>query len=207
MSRARAPQTEVFDDAVGWVALFGFLTEAEVHDVLGACRSLLDLPSEERHVRDKVVAGTRHLYELDERSSLVDTILDRQRLVDVVGDILGSTFRRDEVAYRSPQPSFGGQRLHADDPPKLDAGRATVATAIITLTEFSATNGATRVIPGSHHRVDLQRTSGSLENHPEEIRLTGPAGTAFVFSGHLLHSGTANESDDERPALQVVWRR
>ena len=46
-----------------------------------------------------------------------------------------------------------------------------------------------------------------MSSHPDEVLLTGDAGDAFVFSGHLLHSGTPNRSADERPALQVTWRR
>ena len=97
--------------------------------------------------------------------------------------------------------------LHADDAPKLDDAPSRVATAIVTLVEFTDTNGATRVVPGSHRRPDLQRRSGSLDSHPDEMTLTGPAGTAFVFDGHLLHSGTINRSDADRPALQITWRR
>lgn len=81
-----------------------------------------------------------------------------------------------------------------------------VATAIVALTEFTEANGSTRVVPGSHRRPDLQRVAGNLDSHPDEISFTGPAGTALIFSGHLLHSGTQNNSTTERPALQLTWR-
>ena len=80
-------------------------------------------------------------------------------------------------------------------------------TAVVALCDFTPDNGATSVIPGSHRRPDLQRRSGSLEYHPDELVLTGPAGTAFVFCGHLLHRGTRNRSTASRPALQVSWGR
>ncbi len=197
----------LIDDEHGWIALPGILSPTEIRDVLAVCDSLLQLPAAERRPRDKVASGTHHLCELDDRSRFIDVLVDRQPLMDVVTDILGPQFRRDEIAYRSPQPSFGGQKLHADDPPKLDNGPATVATAIIALTDFTVSNGATRLVPGSHLRPDLQRLSGSLENHDDQVTLTGSRGTAFMFSGHVLHSGTTNNSGGHRPALHLVWRR
>ena len=206
MGTSEAGQQDHYDDAVGWTALPGFLSRPETLEVLEICDALLELPPEKRRARDKVAAGTRHLGELDERSVIIDEILDRESLVTIVADILGPVFRRDEIGYRSPQPSFGGQMLHADDPPRPETGPATVATAIVSLTDFTPDNGATRLVPGSHRRPDLQRMSGSLADHPDQITLTGQSGTAFVFSGHVLHSGTTNRSSRERPALHVVWR-
>ena len=196
----------VFDDTSGWVGLPGLLAASEILEIRAACDALLRLPAEQRWARDRVAAGTHHLGELDGRSELIDTIVDRPPLIDVIAEILGPAFRRDEIGYRSPQPSFGAQKLHADDQPKLESGPSTVATAIIALTDFTSLNGATRLVPGSHKRPDLQRLSGSLDIHEDQIMLTGSSGTAFVFSGHVLHSGTKNRSTEQRPALHLVWR-
>jgi len=195
-----------FDHAAGWAKLTDFLSETETSEVAAVCDSFLRLPVAQRWPRDKVAAGTLHLHELAERSDLIDELVDRPRLIDVVTTLLGADFERDEIAYRNPQPTFGGQMLHADDPPKLDNSPATVATAIVALCDFTTTNGATRIIPGSHNRPDLQRQSGSLKDHPDQVLLTGAAGTAFVFSGHVMHSGTENNSSQPRPALHLVWR-
>lgn len=207
MSQNHADEAGGFDEIAGWAALPGFLSETETQAVIAACDELRQLPAEKRRARDKTAAGTHHLCELDDRSDIIDAILDRESLVSVVTEILGPVFRRDQIEYRSPQPSFGGQLLHADGPPKTDTESANVATAIVALVDFTSTNGATRLVPGSHRRPDLQRLSGSLADHPDQITLIGPLGTAFVFSGHVLHSGTPNRSNQQRPALHCVWRR
>jgi len=194
-----------YDPAVGWIALPNLLALDEITDVLAECDQLLSLPAEDRSVGDKPVAGTRHLMELDHRVPLIDEIASRPRLVAELRAILGQQFSRRQVSYRCPQPGYGSQQLHTDDLPKRDTGPDRVATAIIALTDFTAENGPTRVVPGSHQRPDLQRQAGSLQWHPDEVQMIGAAGTAFVFSGHLLHSGTMNRSTADRPALQLTW--
>ncbi len=197
----------MIDDELGWVAIEQLLSATEVASVLTAIKPLFELPPAERRAGDKPAAGTRHLEELDDRVPQVAEILDREVLMTAVEGLLGPNPTRTQVSLRDPQPGFGGQRLHADGFAKLDVGPATIATAIIALVDFDATNGATRVIAGSHRRPDLQRRSGSLESHPDETFLAGPAGAAFVFDGNLLHAGGRNNSRNPRPALQVLWRR
>ncbi len=197
----------LFDDETGWVEIPDALTSRDVAQVRRCCERLLALPPTERATGDKPTAGTRHLFALERRCDIVGRLCDDSAVMDVVRHILGPSPRLDQASYRCPQPGYGRQLLHADDAPKLDDGAPAVATAIVALVDFDGTNGATRVVPGSHRRVDLQRRSGSLEHHADEVSLVGPAGTAFVFTGHLLHSGTENRSGDERPALQLTWRR
>ncbi|MEM9515934.1 MAG: phytanoyl-CoA dioxygenase family protein [Actinomycetota bacterium] len=197
----------MFDDGAGWVGIPDALSSDEVAAVLQCCSGLCALPAAERATGDKPAAGTRHLFALERRCDVVGRLCNDSVVLDVVHQILGPAPRLDQASYRCPQPGYGSQQLHADDAPKLDDGPARVATAIVTLVDFTTTNGATRVVPGSHRRPDLQRQSGSLTSHPDEIALTARAGTAFVFSGHLLHSGTENRASTERPALQLTWRR
>lgn len=201
-----SPTAPAFDADAGWISFPGFLSTDLVDEILRSCAELLRLPAEARRAGDKPAAGTRHLSELDDRSAPVRAVTTRSELTTIVAEILGPGAVLVQASYRSPQPSFGGQQLHADDQPKLEPTPDSVATAIVALTDFTSTNGATRLVPGSHRRPDLQRRSGSLASHEDEIVLTGDAGTAFVFSGHVLHSGTPNRSPVERPALQLVWR-
>lgn len=191
----------------GWCRVDGLLTADDIVEVLRACDELRSLPAEERSVGDKPHAGTHHLVQLDHRCAVVAEVVQRSRLLEAVAAFIGESTEMLQVSYRSPQPGFGGQRLHADGLAKMQVGPDSLATAIVPLVAFTATNGSTRVVPGSHQRPDLQRVSGQLEAHADEVQLTGPPGCAFVFSGHLLHSGTRNDSQQERPALQLQWQR
>lgn len=195
-----------FDDETGWCAVNGFLSPSEVDAVRNDCNRLLALPEDQRAAGDKPASGTQHLRDIDQRSTAVAQLMQRADLMSVIDQVLGDNYAPDLVEYRCPQPGHGGQRLHTDDIPLAAIGPANVATAIITLCDFAESNGATRVVPGSHKRLDLQRNAGSLDHHPDQIFLTGSAGTAFVFNGHVLHSGTPNQSQQGRPALHMSWR-
>jgi ectoine hydroxylase-related dioxygenase (phytanoyl-CoA dioxygenase family) len=65
--------------------------------------------------------------------------------------------------------------------------------SVIALVDFTADNGATRVVPGSH-RWPLDRVATPDELVPAEMT----AGSAVVYLGSTLHGGGANTTTDER---------
>jgi ectoine hydroxylase-related dioxygenase (phytanoyl-CoA dioxygenase family) len=65
--------------------------------------------------------------------------------------------------------------------------------SVIALVDFTADNGATRVVPGSHRWPgDRQPTNDELV--PAAMR----AGSAVIYLGSTIHAGGANETADER---------
>lgn len=194
-----------YRDEIGWTRIDGLLSSKRAGLIGDSCLELLDRLDDDLRVGDKPHSGTRRLVDVTERVPEVADILDE--LAPVVEQIIGPGHELAEGTYRCPTPGFGQQLLHADDVPRMVVGPNLCATAIVALVDFTAENGATRVVPRSNRRADLQRLSGKLESHPDEIRLIGPAGTGFVFSGHLLHSGVRNYSSSPRPALQFTFRQ
>ena len=63
------------------------------------------------------------------------------------------------------------------------------------LTDFTAANGATRVVPGSH-RWPLDRDAEPQEIIQAEMK----AGSALFYLGSTIHGGGANRTESE-------WRR
>ncbi len=65
--------------------------------------------------------------------------------------------------------------------------------SIIALGDFTADNGATRIVPGSH------RWEETREATPEEIAIAEmKAGAAVIYLGSALHGGGPNTTDNER---------
>lgn len=195
-------------DAAGWTAVAGVLDADGAHRLADRCHTTLGDLGRDVRVGDKRSAGTARLVDLAERIPELPPLFDHSGVGAAVSHWLGDGARLASITFRCPQPGFGEQRLHADDLPLTSAaGPWRTVTAILALCDFTTGNGATGVVPGSHRRPDLQRHSGRLDRHPDEVILTGPAGTAFVFCGHLLHRGTRNRAATPRPALQATWRR
>jgi hypothetical protein len=66
----------------------------------------------------------------------------------------------------------------------------------LALTDFTADNGATVVVPGSH-RWDPKRKA-----EPEELaQAIMPKGSALLYTGNVLHGGGANRTDEIRIGL------
>lgn len=68
------------------------------------------------------------------------------------------------------------------------------------LTDFTAANGATRLVPGSH-RWDWQRRADRDQFCQAEMS----AGSVLLYSGSVLHSGGENCSDAARLGLNITY--
>ena len=73
--------------------------------------------------------------------------------------------------------------------------------AIWAVTDFTATNGATRIVPGSH-KYDHAPEYG---REYETALATMPAGSVMLFDSALWHGGGANDSDARRFAFSCAY--
>ncbi len=68
------------------------------------------------------------------------------------------------------------------------------------LTDFTADNGATRVVPGSNH-WDWDRRAGDDEKCQAEMS----CGSVLLYSGSVLHSGGENRTETSRMGLNITY--
>ena len=68
------------------------------------------------------------------------------------------------------------------------------------MNDFTEANGATRVIPGSHHFADKLRPTVD-ETVPAEM----PKGSVLFYVGSLYHGGGANRSEQVRRGVNVGY--
>ena len=73
------------------------------------------------------------------------------------------------------------------------------AHAIWCLDEFTACNGATKFIPGSHRRTRLPEHNGQYDH--EGVTVEAPAGSLIVGHGAIWHSAGRNVTDRPRTAI------
>lgn len=128
-----------------------------------------------------------------DRDPLVQRVCRLPALLDVAGAILGASFFLSQVEGREPCPGGTAQPLHRDGTP----GATEFAGAILFLDAYEASNGATRLVPGSHR--DLTLDAGA------SVTIAGEAGDILVLDVNLLHGGGANISGNSRRSLLITY--
>ena len=100
-------------------------------------------------------------------------------------------------------PDEKPQPLHADDQliPLPKPHVPIVCNSIWAITDFTAANGATRVVPGSH-RAD--RSPNPFEDD-DAIPVEMPAGSVVVYDGSLWHGGGRNTTAERRVGLAMNY--
>jgi hypothetical protein len=118
-------------------------------------------------------------------------------------------FKLSSLNGRAALPGHGHQALHADWSDPVSPGHYQVCNSIWMLDDFTPENGATRVVPGSHRRGRrvADEVGDRLAPHPDEVLLTGVAGSCVVFNAHVWHGGTLNKTDSPRRALHALFCR
>jgi ectoine hydroxylase-related dioxygenase (phytanoyl-CoA dioxygenase family) len=101
-------------------------------------------------------------------------------------------------------PGESGQAIHRDqwafDFFPFPRGYEVQCNTIWAMTDFTAANGATRVMPGSHTFDDGLRFS-EADTEPAEMA----KGSVLFYTGSLYHGGGANRSDSVRTGLNLTY--
>jgi ectoine hydroxylase-related dioxygenase (phytanoyl-CoA dioxygenase family) len=100
-------------------------------------------------------------------------------------------------------PGQGAQVLHRDRlawGTHLPLSIEPQFNTIWALTDFTAANGATRVVPGSHTWPWERKAT------PDQVvQAEMSAGSVLLYSGTVLHSGGRNDSDAARLGLNLTY--
>jgi ectoine hydroxylase-related dioxygenase (phytanoyl-CoA dioxygenase family) len=198
-------------DTDGVVIVDGLLDDELLGRFNAELDPLLAEPPEPRDYLNPMLEGffgsnTRHVTAVPAKSRVFsEEILVDPTLLGVCDAVLGpscATYQLNIAHVLDRGPGTEQQLMHRDELvwnflPKPHP-QVQLAT-IVALVDFTADNGATRVVPGSH--------TGDVEFifDPEEIDRVAvpaemPAGSAVLYLGSTLHGGGANVTAD-------AWRR
>src|SRR5581483_177995 len=86
---------------------------------------------------------------------------------------------------------------------------AWVCNTVWILDDFTAHNGALRLVPGSHRsgRLPQNALADPLADHPQQTVITGAAGSVIVMNAHLWHGGMPNRTAHPRTAVHAFYCR
>jgi ectoine hydroxylase-related dioxygenase (phytanoyl-CoA dioxygenase family) len=155
-------------------------------------------------------AGTLRLANLVDKGEVFRRAIAEPAILELVGQVLGGDFKLSSLNARSANPFNGSsQPLHADGGGVADERGAWVCNAVWMIDGFTMENGPIRAVPGSHawRRLPQEALADPAAPHPDEVLLTGPAGTIAVMNAHTWHGGTANHTAHPRCALHAFYCR
>jgi ectoine hydroxylase-related dioxygenase (phytanoyl-CoA dioxygenase family) len=114
-----------------------------------------------------------------------------------------TTFQLHLTQAISIGPGAPAQQLHRDhwcfDFHAFPAGVDVEVATIWALTDFTTTNGATRIVPDSH------RTEGMPFTDADTEAAVMPRGSVVLYVGSTVHGGGANQSDAVRVGVNVDY--
>jgi ectoine hydroxylase-related dioxygenase (phytanoyl-CoA dioxygenase family) len=196
-------------DRDGYLVLPEVLTPDQVEAFRVRLDQLLTQEGSEAGRDFQQEAGTDRLGDLVNKNPIFDACWLHPRLLAAVYHLMQGPFKLSSVTSRAALPGQGHQALHPDWGRPVERGTCFMANSVWPLDDFTANNGATRVVPGSHRigQVPSDVMADPTAPHPDEIKLLAPAGSAVVFNAHLWHSGTRNDSDRPRRAIFPVFVR
>jgi ectoine hydroxylase-related dioxygenase (phytanoyl-CoA dioxygenase family) len=142
--------------------------------------------------------------EVFRRAIVLPAVLERVR------HVLGPDAKLSSLNARSADPHTDvGQPLHVDMGAVLDERGYWVCNSVWMLDDFTSENGPTRMVPGSHAwgKRPQDVLADPLAPHPDEVLLTGKAGSICVMNAHMWHAGTANRSAAPRLAMHAFYCR
>ena len=149
---------------------------------------------------------TERVYTLVARAKIFEDLACEPRLMALLSRFLEGSFLLSATHAINLKPGETAQSIHTDDGfYRQPRGAPAVGYSMIgAIDAFTAANGATEVIPGSHLWDDDEIAARSAAPGGLEALLVPmevPAGACFVFPGKLLHRGGANRTDKPRLAF------
>jgi ectoine hydroxylase-related dioxygenase (phytanoyl-CoA dioxygenase family) len=147
--------------------------------------------------------NTWRIYNLLARGALYERIPVHANVLPIVERVLDGGCLISSLSSIAIGPGETAQPVHADDQliPLPKPHPATVCNTMWALTDFTAENGATRIIPGSH----LRDCSPDYGREYDSIPAAMPKGSVLVWHGSLWHGGGANQTGDRRVGIAMNY--
>jgi ectoine hydroxylase-related dioxygenase (phytanoyl-CoA dioxygenase family) len=197
-------------DELGYVVLEGCMGDTLLGELRARIHDLFDEEGDRAGHEFQTEEHARRLANLVDKGEVFRRAIALSPVIDLVRHVLGADAKLSSLNARSADPqSEGGQPLHVDMAAVPDAKGYWVCNTVWMLDDFTRENGATRLIPGSHlwGKRPQDVLDDPLAPHPDEILLTGKAGSVAVMNAHLWHGGTANRATAPRLAMHAFYCR
>lgn len=146
---------------------------------------------------------TLRIYNLLVHGKLWERIPVHSNVLPVVEGVLDPGCLVSSLSSIDILPGEQAQPIHADDQlmPVAKPHVPFVCNTMWALTDFTAENGATRIVPGSHRAAE----SPVYGQHYASIAAEMAKGSVLVWHGSLWHGGGANRTDRPRVGIAMNY--
>ena len=183
----------------------GLLNEMQNH-----VEALFTIEGDRAGAEFKQEPGSRRLANLVPKGRLYWDLLTHSRVLPLVKHVLNNSVKLSSLNVRSVNANWNRpQPLHCDMGAVPDDLGYWVCNVVWMLDDFTPDNGPLRVVPRSHRWSQLPQDmlEDPTDGHPQQIAITGSAGSAIVLNAHLWHGGMANHTAKTRTAIHAFYCR
>jgi ectoine hydroxylase-related dioxygenase (phytanoyl-CoA dioxygenase family) len=194
-------------DELGYLVLPGFVPPPLLAELRDRVETLWAEEGSEAGSEFRYEPGTRRLANLVDKGAIFAELVSMPAILECIEHVIGPAYKLSSLNARSTNPhNAEAQPWHADSGGIADEGGYWVCNSVWMLDDFTAENGATRMIPRSHTWRRLPEP-GNVSSLPAQALVTGEAGTVVIMNAHMWHGGTANRTDRPRRALHAFYTR
>jgi len=146
---------------------------------------------------------TVRIYNLLARGAIFERIPVHDAILPIVERVLDRGCLVSSLSSIAIDPGETAQPVHADDMliPLPRPHVPLVCNTMWAVTDFSAENGATCVVPGSHRLDHAPELGRAYDTIPAEMK----RGSVLVFNGSLWHGGGENRTDRRRVGIAMNY--
>ena len=197
-------------DALGYILLDRCIDDRLLTELRASIHGLYGEEGERAGHEFRTEAHAHRLANLVDKGDVFRRAVVLPWLLDYVRHVLGPDIKLSSLNARSADPHTDvGQPLHVDMAAIPDEKGYWVCNTVWMLDDFTLENGATRMIPGSQKWGTRPQDvlDDPLAPHPQEVLLTGMAGSIAIMNAHMWHAGTANRTAAPRLAMHAFYCR
>ncbi|QYG93917.1 phytanoyl-CoA dioxygenase [Iamia sp. SCSIO 61187] len=146
---------------------------------------------------------TVRIYNLLAHDPVFQEVPVHPAVLPIVEGVIGRGCLVSSLSSIAIGPDEVAQPLHVDDAviPLPRPHVPIICNSMWALTDFTAANGATRVVPGSHRADSQPDPFAEIDAVAAEM----PRGSVLIWPGSTWHGGGANTTDQRRTGLAMNY--